>query len=284
LLLACGASINEINSLRKHLDNLKGGGLARLVAPAKLVTLVLSDVVNDPLDVIASGPTVPDPSTYRDALGVLERYGIATKVPNRIIDFLRAGMQGKHPDTPKPGDALFDCVYNVVVGSNRLAAEAAARQAQLEGFHPMLLTTSLQGEASQVGRILSAIAKEVIISGNPVQRPACLLAGGETTVTVHGNGTGGRNQELALGAVEDLAGLHEVAIVTLATDGGDGPTDAAGAVVSGETLKRAQSIGLSPADFLARNDAYHFFAKLGDLLQPGPTQTNVNDLALVFIK
>jgi glycerate 2-kinase len=284
ILLACGATINEINILRKHLDTLKGGGLARLAAPATLVTLILSDVVNDPLDVIASGPCVPDPSTYADAIGVFEKYRISDQVPAPVTGYLNCGLRGEIVDTPKPGEVLFGRIRNVIVGSNRLAAEAALAQAKMENYHAMLLTTSLQGEASQVGRLLSTIAREIVTSGNPLPRPACLIVGGETTVTIRGNGTGGRNQELALGAVDGLAGLEGVALVTLATDGGDGPTDAAGAVVTGESLDRARRLGLSPDDYLARNDAYHFFEPLGDLLKPGPTQTNVNDLALVFVR
>ena len=283
-LLACGATINEINILRKHLETLKGGALARLAAPATLVTLILSDVVNDPLDVIASGPCVPDPSTYADATKVLEKYGISDQVPKSVMDRLNSGLSGEIPDTPKPGEHIFNRTRNVIVGSNRLAAEAALNQAKKENFNSMLLTTSMQGEASQVGRLFSSIAREIITSGNPLPRPACFIAGGETTVTIRGDGLGGRNQELALGTVDGLAGLAGTALVTLATDGGDGPTDAAGAVVTGESFDRAQRLGLSPDAYLARNDAYHFFESLGDLLKPGPTQTNVNDLALVFIK
>jgi len=283
-LLACGATINEINILRKHLETLKGGGLARLAAPATLVTLILSDVINDPLDVIASGPCVPDPSTYADAIRVLEKYGISDLVPTPVTGYLNCGLRKEILDTPKPGEDLFGRTRNMIVGSNRLAAQAALEQAKKENFHAMLLTTSLQGEAHQAGRLLSSIAREIVASGNPLTRPACLIAGGETTVTIRGNGMGGRNQELALGAVDGLAELVGVALVTLATDGGDGPTDAAGAVVTGESLDRARRLGLSPDTYLARNDAYHFFDILGDLLKPGPTQTNVNDLALVFVK
>jgi glycerate 2-kinase len=282
-LLACGATINEINILRKHLDTLKGGGLARLAAPATLVTLILSDVINDPLDVIASGPCVPDPSTYADAIGVLNKYRITGQVPASVMSYLNCGLRGEIHDTPKPGEVLFERIRNVIVGSNRLASEAALVQAKKENFHAMLLTTSLQGEANQAGRLLSTLAREIGTDGNPLPRPACIIAGGETTVTIRGNGMGGRNQELALGAVDGLAGLEGVVLVTLATDGGDGPTDAAGAVVTGETLDRARKLGLSPDIYLARNDAYHFFETLGDLLKTGPTQTNVNDLALVFI-
>jgi glycerate 2-kinase len=282
LLLASGATINEINCLRKHLDAVKGGGLARLAAPAHLLTLILSDVVGDPLDVIASGPTVPDPTSFKDAWEVLERYDLQEKAPRRVLEWLQAGRARAIPETPKPGDELFDRVANLVVGSNRLAAEAAILQSQVEGFHPLLLTTYLQGEARQAGGMLAAVARQIDASGQPAPRPACIVVGGETTVTLHGDGLGGRNQEMALGAVRALACIPNLALVTLATDGGDGPTDAAGAVVTGETLSQAVALNLDPDDYLRRNDAYHFFDKLGALLKPGPTQTNVNDLAFIF--
>jgi len=281
-LLACGASINEINTLRKHLEQLKGGGVARLAAPAHLATLILSDVIGDPLDVIASGPTVPDPTTFEDAWQVLGRYSLLEKAPPAVVQRLENGRSGALPETPKPGDPIFEHVQNVVIGSNLLAAQAALQQATLEGFHSQLLTTSLQGEARQAGRLLAAIARQAAETGQPLPHPACLIAGGETTVTVTGGGLGGRNQELALSAVQDLAGLPGVALVTLATDGGDGPTDAAGAIVTGDTLQQARQAGLSPDLFLANNDAYHFFEPLGDLIKTGPTQTNVNDLAFIF--
>ncbi|HWQ15006.1 MAG TPA: DUF4147 domain-containing protein, partial [Roseiflexaceae bacterium] len=281
-LLASGASINEINALRKHLDRVKGGGLARMAHPATLAALALSDVVGSPLDVIASGPTVADTSTFADAWGVLERYGLADSAPGPILDHLRRGLAGAAPETPKPGDPALEGVQNVVVGSNAQAAAAALEAARAEGFHPLLLTTYLQGEAREIGRALAAVAREIAASGNPLPRPACLVAGGETTVTLRGAGRGGRNQELALAAAADLAGLEGVALVALATDGDDGPTDAAGAVATGETLARAQALGLDLANHLARNDAYPFFAALDDLLRPGPTHTNVNDLMFLF--
>lgn len=281
-LLACGASIDEINILRKHLETLKGGGLARLAAPATLVALVLSDVVGDPLEVIASGPTVPDPSTFNDAWEVVERYKLQGQLPNALVDRLARGRRGEIPETPKPGDPIFNRVKNVIIGSNLQAAQAALLQAQAEGFHTMLLTAQLQGEARQAGRFLAAVARQIAATGQPLPRPACVLAGGETTVSLTGAGLGGRNQELALAAVADLAGLDKIALATLATDGGDGPTDAAGAIVTGHTLDRARQIGLDPLDFLARNDAYHFFNPLRDLIRTGPTHTNVNDLAFLF--
>lgn len=282
LLLNCGATINEINVLRKHLDEVKGGQLARQAAPARVITLILSDVVGDPLDIIASGPTVPDPSTFQDALSILERHALLPQVPAAIMDHLRRGIDGNLSDTPKPGDPIFERVTNLVIASNKTAAMAAVQQAQREGFHAWLLTSFLQGEARQAGRLLAAILKQMAIDGQPLPRPACLVVGGETTVTLKGEGLGGRNQELALAAVGDLADSPGILLAALATDGGDGPTDAAGAVVSGKTRERARRLGLDPLDYLARHDSYHFFERLDDLIITGPTQTNVNDLIFLF--
>lgn len=289
LLLACGADIRQINCLRKHLDRVKGGGLARWAAPARLVVLILSDVVGDPLDVIASGPTTADPTTYQDAGNILTRYNILQQTPAPILAVLESGLHGKLIETLKPGDPIFERVQNVLVGSNNQAAQAAINQARKEGFNTKLLTTSLQGEARQGGSLMAMTLRRVVESGQPVSRPACLVAGGETTVSLISAdkkqipiGLGGRNQELALAAVRDLAGLRNVMLVTLATDGGDGPTDAAGAVVTGETLQKALTLSLEPQTFLEQHDSYHFFEALGDLLKTGPTQTNVNDLTFLF--
>lgn len=283
LLLACGANINEINTLRKHLDEIKGGGLARCAAPARTAALILSDVIGDPLEVIASGPTAPDPSTFADAVHILNRYGLWIQTPAAIRDRLERGLQGRVAETPKPGDGLFERVQNQVISSNIQAARAGLNQAECEGLHPLLLTTFLQGEARQAGRMLAAVARQAAASGDPLPRPCCIAAGGETTVTLLGSGRGGRNQELALGAVTELGGLPDVLLAALATDGGDGPTDAAGAVVTGETLLRAHQAHLDPLDSLSRNDSYPFFDALGDLLKPGPTLTNVNDLTFLFL-
>ena len=280
-LLACGASINEINCLRKHLDQVKGGGLARWAAPARVLTLILSDVIGNPLDVIASGPCVPDPSTYQDALAVLEKYNLLAQTPASIRARLLSGLRGDLPETPKPGAAFFAGVQNLVIADNARAARAALDQARLEGWRAQMLPAPLQGEARLAGATLAGLARQAAPGADAL--PLCLLAGGETTVTLRGGGLGGRNQELALGAVDGLAGLAGVCLVALATDGGDGPSDAAGAVVTGATQARALSAGLSVADYLAHNDAYHFFQPLGDLLLPGPTLTNVNDLALIFL-
>ncbi|MBP1468575.1 glycerate kinase [Candidatus Chloroploca sp. M-50] len=281
-LLACGATIGEINTLRKQLDQLKGGGLAHIAAPATLITLILSDVVGNPLDIIASGPTVPDPTTAVDALSILDRYDLVEQTPPAILAYLQGSNTGTRSPEQASDAQSFARVTNLLVGDNRQAAVAALETARQAGFAPLLLTTSLEGEAREAGRMLAAILREIALSGNPLPRPACLIAGGETTVTLRGNGRGGRNQELALAAVKALDGLPNVALIALATDGGDGPTDAAGAVVTGATAERARALGLDPDAFLANNDAYHFFQALDDLLLTGPTSTNVNDLTLLF--
>jgi len=282
ILLASGATIAEINTLRKHLDQVKGGKLARLAAPAKLSSLILSDVVGDPLDVIASGPTVPDSSTFQDAYQILHQYHLFDQVPVSIRKYLERGIRGEVGENPNSKNELFRNVTNIIIGSNQQAAEAALTQSLKEGMNGLLLTTFLQGEAREVGPILAGIVRQIAKSGHPLQRPACIITGGETTVTLLGDGLGGRNMEMALSAVTEIADLQDIAMITLATDGGDGPTDAAGAVVNGETLSRAKQLGLDAQEFLARNDSYHFFEALGDLLKPGPTLTNVNDLIFLF--
>jgi hydroxypyruvate reductase len=282
LLLASGANITEINVLRKHLDQVKGGGLARIAAPAQVITLILSDVIGSPLDVIASGPTVADSSSFADAHAILEKYDLVEKTPASIRAVLQQGMTGELPETLKAGDPLLDNIVNVVVASNPQAAQAGLEQARSEGFYTMLLTTYLQGEAAQVGAVLASLLKQIDFNGQPLPRPACLVAGGETTVTLRGDGLGGRNQELALGAAFLLDGVANAALLTLGTDGEDGPTDAAGALVTGETLAHAQQMGRNPLASLQGNDSYHFFKDLGDLLVTGPTGTNVNDLVFLF--
>ena len=281
-LLEAGASINEFNSVRKHLDQIKGGGLARAVRPAYVLSLILSDVVGNHLDVIASGPTVADTSTFGDALQVVKKYGIQSRIPNAARDVLEHGSQGDIEETLKPGDAALERVANILVGSNEQAVEAAAKQARVEGFSTQILSTTLEGEARQLGKELALQLKEEVQAGAKRQTPFCLIGGGETTVTITGEGLGGRNQEMALAAVEVLGGLPNVAFVALASDGGDGPTEAAGAIVTGDSLGRAERMGLDPKAFLANNDSYRFFAELEDLLVTGPTQTNVNDLYLLF--
>jgi hydroxypyruvate reductase len=235
------------------------------------------------LEVIASGPTVADPTTFAEALAVIERYELRDRCPPAILAYLAAGARGDHPETLKPNDPLLSKVQNVLIGSNAQAVQAALAAAQTAGFHTMILTTFLEGEAREVGQVLAAIAREIATSHQPLPLPACLIAGGETTVTLRGTGRGGRNQELALSAAIALDGLEHAAVIALATDGGDGPTDAAGAVATGATVRRARALGYDPVDHLRRNDAYPFFAALDDLLRPGPTGTNVNDLVFIVV-
>jgi len=281
-LLRCGATINEINAVRKHCSQLKGGQLARAAYPATVIAFMLSDVVGNPLDVIASGPTVPDTSTFDDAQATLIKYDIADTIPQRIVSHLRAGIHGDVPETPKPGDPVFERVYNEVIGSNAIAAQAALAKAREMGLHTLLLSTYVEGEAREVAKVFAAIGKGLAVEGWPLPRPACVIAGGETTVTLRGDGRGGRNQELALAAAIALEGWSGVTVVALATDGTDGPTDAAGAIADGGTVARARALGMSAADHLARNDAYPFFDCLGDLIRTGPTNTNVNDLTFIL--
>lgn len=270
-LLACGARIDEINSLRRHLDRVKGGGLVRFANGARILSLILSDVVGDPLEAIASGPTAPDPTTCEDARAVLQKYKL--DVPASIMQALE--------ETLKPGDALFSRVENKIIASNEIAARAALTQAEREGFQAELLTTHLQGEAREVGVELATKLRK---SFGTKQTSEVFITGGETTVTLQSNpGRGGRNQELALAAVPVLAGMKDVLLISLATDGEDGPTDAAGAVVTGESAHRAESLGLDAAASQSRHDAYPFFAALDDLIRIGPTGTNVNDLILMFV-
>ena len=283
-LLACGATINEINCLRKHCSAVKGGQLARAAAPATLITLALSDVIGSPLDVIASGPTVADSSTWADAWSIVRRYGLEETLPPAVVARLRAGLAGAIAGTPKPGDAIFHHAQAVVVADNRVAADAARRKAQELGYHTLLLTTYAQGEAREVAKVAVALGREVLDSGQPAPAPACLILGGETTVTLGANpGRGGRNQELALSAAVALDGLAGITVISLATDGTDGPTDAAGGIADGDTVARGRARGLDAEQYLAGHDAYAYLAATGNLLMSGPTQTNVNDLVFVFV-
>jgi hydroxypyruvate reductase len=273
--------------VRKHCSRLQGGQLARLAAPAQVATLILSDVVGTPLDAIASGPTVPDRSSFADAWAILARYGLTEQVPPAVCEHLRRGVAGLIPDTPKPGDPLFARVNNVVVGDNASAGRAAVAEAKRLGFAACLLTTFLQGEAREVGRAVAGLAQGIASGQSDFAPPVCLVLGGETTVTIRGQGTGGRNQELALSAAVALDSYplppgSEVAVASLGTDGTDGPTDAAGGIATGDSAARARALGLDARAALAANDSYHLLGALGDLIVTGPTQTNVNDLIAVF--
>ncbi len=282
LLLRSGATIKELNAVRKHLSHIKGGQLARSLFPARAVSLILSDVVGDAPDVIGSGPTAPDPTTYLDAWRVIEHADLEERIPEAVRQHLQRGVAGEIAETPGPADEVFSSVQNCIVGSNRQAAEAAVDAARGCGFHALLLTTTLEGEARDVGQQAAALARDLALNNRPLPRPACLVLGGETTVTVRGTGKGGRNQELALSAAIAIEDLPGVAVATLATDGGDGPTDAAGAFVTCETISHARELGLDPRLYLEDNNSYRFFDTLGDLLRTGPTLTNVADLLFVF--
>lgn len=283
LLMDCGARIDEINVIRKHLSAIKGGQLARLAAPARLVTLVLSDVVGDRLDAIASGPTVPDPTTYRDCLNILRHYDLLDRVPDSVHTHLQQGLAGGAAETPKSGDSVFELGQTVVVANNRLALHAARETAEARGYRTLLLSSTLEGEARHIARMHAAIAQEICQSGQPIAPPACVISGGETTVTVRSDGKGGRGQEFALAAALHVSGLKNTVVLSAGTDGTDGPTDAAGALVDGHTLARAEALGLQAEAFLHRNDAYHFFQALDDLLLTGPTGTNVMDMYVVLV-
>jgi glycerate 2-kinase len=270
LLLSCGARIDEINTIRRSLDRVKGGGLAR-ATKAKVISLILSDVIGNPLEAIASGPTFPNPTTNAEALAILEKYRLIDRTPITIYELLTSASL-------LAGDG-GGSVMNSIIGDNRLAAQAALAQAQHEGLTAEILTNELQGEAREVG---VRLAKRLRLSAEQMTRPFCLIAGGETTVTITGDGKGGRNQELALAAVHELRGLENVILIALATDGEDGPTDAAGAVVTGASAHRAEALGVDAAGHLSRNDAYVCFDALGDLMRTGPSGTNVNDLIFLF--
>jgi len=282
LLLACGATIHEINAVRKHISAIKGGQLARLAAPATLLALLLSDVIGDPLDTIGSGPAAPDDSTFEHAWNVFEKYGITAQLPASVRTRIDAGRRGEIPDTPKTGDPCFRKTRNLIVGSNRLAVDAAAAKARELGYRPVVLSTLIEGETREIAAMHCAIARETLLSGRPVKPPVCLISGGETTVTLKGDGKGGRNMEFALAAALALDGIPGILAFSAGTDGTDGPTDAAGAFATGSTAARARAAGLNPQHTLARNDSYPFFQKLENLVITGPTGTNVMDVRLLL--
>lgn len=282
-LLECGARIDEINALRKHISLSKGGQMARAAFPATTVTLMLSDVVGDKMDVIASGPFVPDQSTFEEAWAILEKYELRD-IPESIRTHLRKGREGGIPETPKPGDEVFSRVHARIVGSNLLALQGAREKAEAMGYKTLILSSMVEGETKEVARVHTAIAKEILSSGQPLQAPACVISGGETTVTIRGKGLGGRNQEFCLAAALDLTELPaRVVVLSGGTDGNDGPTEAAGAVVDPGTVQRGVRAGMIAAACLRNNDSFRFFQKTGDLLITGPTKTNVMDVRLVLV-
>ena len=282
-LLRCGATIDELNAIRKHLSAIKGGRLAQRAAPARVAALMVSDVIGDPPHTIASGPTAADPTTFADCLALLDRYQLRDLVPAAVVAHLERGGAGEIPETLKAGDPVLATVLNLVVGNNALALTAARDEAQRRGYQPLVLSSRIAGETREVAGVHTAIAAEVASSGQPLAAPACLISGGETTVTLVGNGKGGRNQEFALAAALQLQGTTHITVLSCGTDGTDGPTDAAGAIADGDTVTRAADLGLSAADHLQRNDAYPFFQALDDLVISGPTGTNVMDLRLLLV-
>ncbi|TET95748.1 MAG: glycerate kinase [Desulfobacteraceae bacterium] len=284
LLLECGATINEINAIRKHLSRSKGGRLAKEAYPATLVSLLLSDVIGDRLDVIASGPTVPDESTYSDCIKIIERYELSDKLPKSVAEYFKQGAAGNLPETPKAGDPVFSKVQNLIVGNNRESLLAAKEQAISFGYNTLVLSSQIEGEAREVAQVFAAIGKEISQANLPISPPACIVAGGETTVTIRGKGKGGRSQELALACAIAIDGWDGISLLSAGTDGTDGPTDAAGAIVNGTTCKRARQANLDPRGFLLANDSYSFFESLGDLLKTGPTRTNVMDIICMLVE
>ena len=287
ILLASGAAIHEINAVRKHLSDIKGGQLARALHPAHSISLILSDVVGDRLDAIASGLTVGDPTTFSTALGHVVSYGIASKLPKPVMRILTAGAEGLLEETPKPGDPVFRSVQNVLVGTNYQALLAAENTADSLGYNTAIITSQLVGEARNAARFITAVAGEVRRHETPLRTPACLLFGGETTVTLRGDGLGGRNQEMALTILDEMRAapedLRDVSVLCASTDGTDGPTDAAGAFVSPELIATTDAKALDPRDYLRRNDSYRFFDAVGGLLKTGPTNTNVCDIQIVLV-
>jgi hydroxypyruvate reductase len=283
VLLSCGAKIQEVNAIRKHISKVKGGRLAELARPATVLSLILSDVIGDPIDHIGSGPTAPDSTSFSDCLSVIDRYGIATMIPLPVKKLLEKGAAGDIAETPKAGAPVFDNVRNLLVGNNRSALSGAKERAEALGYQTVTLSNSIEGETRKVAIEHSAIAKDLRLDRTRVRWPVCIISGGETTVTVQGRGLGGRNQEFALAAAIELDGVEQVVVLSGATDGTDGPTDAAGGIVDGTTVRRAREKGLDPREYLRRNDSYRLLKAVDDLLMTGPTLTNVMDVRLLLV-
>jgi glycerate 2-kinase len=283
LLIECGATIDEINTIRKHLSQIKGGRLAKAAYPAQTVSLILSDVIGDRIDSIASGPTAPDPTTFDDCVAILRRYNLMERVPGTIKLFLETNKDRKENETLKPGDRVFERVENIIIGSNRSALNEAETEAKELGFTTLLLSSSVSGDTRKAAEVHALLCREMREGKRKSSLPACVISGGETTVVVKGDGKGGRNQEFVLVAAIQIDGLQDVVISSMNTDGIDGPTDACGAMCDGFTFSRAKEMHLDPKDYLERNDSYHFFEKLDDLIKTGPTNTNVMDIHIMLV-
>jgi glycerate 2-kinase len=283
VLLKCGASIGELNTIRKHLSRIKGGGLARFLYPTQVVTLILSDVVGDDPAVIASGPTAPDPTTFRNCLDILDRYGIRDLVPSRIRERLVRGRGGMIPETPDGSDPIFRNVRNIVIGNNRIALMGAAEKSRELGYNPVILSDRVTGDTRRSAQSHCALAAAIISPPGEKRKPLCLLSGGETTVVVKGSGQGGRNTEFVLACSREIAGRKGITILSGGTDGIDGETPSAGAFCDGTTLARGEELSLDAEDFLDRNDSYTYFQALGDIFITGPTGTNVMDIRIILL-
>ncbi len=284
ILLRCGANIEEINCVRKHISQVKGGLLAQAAYPATVVNCLISDVVGDDISAIASGPLSPDTSTYGDALRIVRKYHLADILPASVTARLIAGTEGRIPETAKCDDPAFTRITPVILASNIQALDAAKEQAQHLGYETLILSSMFEGDTSEAALFHGRIAREIHATGNPIPRPACIISGGETTVRVQGSGLGGRNMEFVLRSAIEIAGLPNMLIASIGTDGTDGPTDAAGAIADGTTLQRARQKGLAVEQYLANNDSYHFFEALGDLVKTGPTRTNVMDARIILAR
>ncbi|MCJ7545684.1 MAG: glycerate kinase [Deltaproteobacteria bacterium] len=283
LLLECGATIDEINTIRKHVSRVKGGRLAKAAFPAQTVSLILSDVIGDRIDSIASGPTAPDPTTFEECFKIIKKYDLMEKMPQPIKLFLQTNKGKQGTETVKPRDPVFERVENVIVGSNLLALKEAETAAKALGFHTLLLSAAISGDTRRAAEEHARLAQEIRMGKGTHLPPACVVSGGETTVVVKGDGKGGRNQEFVLAASIAIDGLKDVVISSMNTDGIDGPTDACGALCDGLTVSRAKKMNLDPEDYLGRNDSYHFFEKLDDLIKTGPTNTNVMDIHILLV-
>ncbi len=283
-MLSCGATIEEINTLRKHISLVKGGRFAKLVYPARLVSFILSDVIGDPLESIVSGPTAPDPSTFADVEKILKKYELHSKLPHSVIDIFKTGSQKNTEDTPKPGDSVFKDVQNIIIGNNQLALKDLEETATEAGFEPHILTDRVQGEAKEVAKFWAAIIEYGILNKQADAKPLCIISGGEPTVTLKGSGLGGRNQELALAVLEQLKHVKRpFYFCSVGSDGTDGPTDAAGAWINQDSYLSSQKAGFFPEKYLANNDSYNFFKQTGGLIKTGPTGTNVMDMMFCLL-
>lgn len=284
LLLNCGANIEEMNIVRRHLSNIKGGRLAEAIFPATCISLILSDVINDPLEAIAGGVTSSDPTTFKDALNILIKYKINERIPKNILNYILEGIDGKIPETIKPGNKVFERTTNIILGNNKEALLNAKVMAESLGYNVLLYSDNIQGEAREIGKFSAEIARQIFNEDKPLPRPACFLFGGETTVSITGNGKGGRNQELALSALNEMSDVKfDYLIASIGTDGTDGPTDAAGAIASKDIMHKSIELNLDISTYLNNNDSYNFFNKVDGLIKTGPTGTNVMDITIILI-